>query len=365
MQMTRRRLLAAAGTGSLCLAAPAIPAQAQESIDLSIGASFPTAVAWVQPGQAYFMPEVNRRLQAAGDRFRINWKEAWGGTLFKANATLTSVADGVVDIGYVWSILEASKMPLSQVSLSTPFSTSDCAIIGAAIHETVEKVPQMTAEWERNGLTFLGASTVDTYHVYTKTPVTSLDDLRGRKLSAAGAIGLWVRDAGAVNVQSTVATFYTDVQSGVSDGVVAPMSGAASSKLFEVAPNIALVDFGGINNGGLAMTKRRFDNLPEPVRAALRAVGRDFSMECGRNVVRRAAADFEAIKTQAKAQNVALNIVDLSGAPRARYAAAMSDLAREWQVAATARGLPAQDVLTTYLAALRARGATPVRNWAS
>jgi TRAP-type transport system periplasmic protein len=362
MVISRRGLLLSSGAAAL--AAPAVPARAQERIELTIGSSFPTAVAWVQPGQSYFMPEVNRRLSAAGGRFAITWKEAWGGTLFRTNASVQAVGDGVVDIGYVWSMLEASKLPLSQVSLNTPFATSDCAIVGASIHDTIDKVGALRLEWERNGLKFLGASTSDTFHIFTKTPIRAFEDLKGRRLSAAGSAGLWIRDSGAVAVASSVASFYTDVQTGVSDGTFTNVSAMASSKTWEVAPHVTLADFGSLQNGGLAMNKTRFDRLPEPVREVLVAVGRDFSVECGKNVLRRAASDLDTIKTAAVAQGITLTVNDMTGAPRQRYADAMSNLAKEWAATVAGRGLPAGDVLSAYLSAIRSRGATPARDWA-
>jgi hypothetical protein len=45
---------------------------------------------------------------------KIESIEAYGGQLYKMNATLTSVEQGVCDIGWVFHNLEAAKMPLSQ-----------------------------------------------------------------------------------------------------------------------------------------------------------------------------------------------------------------------------------------------------------
>jgi hypothetical protein len=64
---------------------------------------------------------------AAGGKYKIQWKEAFGGQLYKANATLTSVEQGITDIGWVFSYLEPAKMPLAQLSAHTPFTTSDRA----------------------------------------------------------------------------------------------------------------------------------------------------------------------------------------------------------------------------------------------
>jgi TRAP-type C4-dicarboxylate transport system substrate-binding protein len=90
----------------------------------------------------------------------------------------------------VFHNLEAAKMPLSQFGTVTPFTTDDVRIILAVANEMNERVPALRREWERNNMVFLGATGVDTYHLFTKAPVKAYDDLKGRKISAPGSIGL-------------------------------------------------------------------------------------------------------------------------------------------------------------------------------
>lgn len=68
-----------------------LTAGAQQVINLTIGSSHPATVPWVAAMQNFVVPETNKRLAAAGNRYRINWREAYGGVLYKANATLTSI----------------------------------------------------------------------------------------------------------------------------------------------------------------------------------------------------------------------------------------------------------------------------------
>eukprot|EP01136_Pigoraptor_vietnamica_P030965 Opistho-1_new@90909 len=101
-----------------------LTASAQQVINLTVASSHPTTIPWVGFIPQVFMPEVDKRL-AAGGKYKVQWKEAFGGQLYKANATLTSVEQGITDIGWVFSYLEPAKMPISQLSVHTPFVTSD------------------------------------------------------------------------------------------------------------------------------------------------------------------------------------------------------------------------------------------------
>jgi TRAP-type C4-dicarboxylate transport system substrate-binding protein len=360
MELTKRQLLA--GAAATTIAMPNI-ATAQTAIDLTVGAPFPTSVPWIQPIEAFFVPEVNRRLAAAGGKFRINWKEAYGGTLYRANAALSAVATGIVDIGTVFSLWEASKMPLTNFSLAVPFSTENCVAIGEAAHETFDQIPALQTEWDRNGLVWLGSSMVDTYHLCLKQPIAKFSDLAGRKISAAGAVGLWIRDTGATTLQGQIATFYTDVQTGVADGAMVPASGIASSKIYEVAPNIALVGFGGQHHGALSINKARMGRLPQEVQDVLLAVGREFSAKVGENVLARSAASMATVRQIGPSQPTPVQFIDFSGDARSDYARSMRDLVTEWTAPLEQRGLPARQAVRTYMAALRKRGEKPLRDW--
>jgi TRAP-type transport system periplasmic protein len=58
------------------------------------------------------------------------------------------------------------------------------------------------------------------------------------KISAPGVLGNWLRGTGANAVDGALTTFYTDIQTGVSDGVLSLALGVLPAKLYEVAPYI-------------------------------------------------------------------------------------------------------------------------------
>ncbi len=62
----------------------------------------------------------------------------------------------------------------------------------------------------------------------TTFPVTSVDDLRGRKILAPGSVGAWLEGTGAVAVDGSLTTYYTQIQTGVADGVHHDPDGCAA-----------------------------------------------------------------------------------------------------------------------------------------
>ena len=345
------------------LAATLLPAaQAQQTFKLTIASSHPTTLPWVGLMSTLFVPEVDKRVAALNKGYKIEWREAYGGQLYKMNATLTSVEQGVTDIGWVFHSLEAAKMPLSQFTTVTPFTTDDVRIMLAIANDMNDKVPALKAEWDRNNLVFLGASGVDTYHLFTKTPVKSYDDLRGRKISAPGSIGLWLRGSGAVPVDGSLTSYYTDIQSGVSEGTISIATGILPNKIYEVAPYITTVNIGAVYNGGMAMNKDSFGKLPPEVQKIVKDVGLEYSRALGETLMQRYEGALKTMADVGAKQSTPVVVAPLPPAEREKWVRTLPNLAGDWAKANAAKG-PTRDIVKTYMDALRARGVKPARDW--
>ena len=299
--MKRSTFVRLAASAAVAISLP-MAASAQQVINLTVASSHPTTIPWVGFIPQVFMPEVDKRL-AAGGKYKVQWKEAFGGQLYKANATLTSVEQGITDIGWVFSYLEPAKMPISQLSVHTPFVTSDTRIVLGAMNELIDKNPAFRNEWDKYNLVFLGATGSDTYDLYTKFPVKSIEDLRGKKISAPGILGLWLRGVGATPVDGALTTFDTDIQTGVSEGVVSLATGILPNKIYEVAPYVTKVNMGVVFSGGLAINKDTWAKLPPEVQTAMREAGAEYSRRHGEDLVTRHDAAL------AKAQAAGLAVV--------------------------------------------------------
>ncbi len=355
------RLTAVAMASAAAMALP-LTASAQQVINLTVASSHPTTIPWVGFIKDVFMPEVDKRL-AAGGKYKIQWKEAFGGQLYKANATLTSVEQGITDIGWVFSYLEPAKMPLSQLSAHTPFTTSDPRIVLGAMTEMIEKNPQFKAEWDKYNIVFLGATGSDTYDIWTKFPVKSVDDLKGKKISAPGILGLWLRGVGATPVDGALTTFYTDIQTGVSEGVVSLATGILPAKVYEVAPYVTKVNIGVVFSGGVAINKDSWAKLPPEVQQAMREAGTEYTRRHGEDLVQRHQTALNRMVELGKTQNPPVTVTPMSDSDRRKWIDNMPNLAGEWVKNNEGRGVQAKPLLTQYMAAVKARGAKPERDW--
>ena len=104
----------------------------------------------------FYIPEVNKRIEAAGLDIKINWKEAYAGSLLKPTFVLQGVSDGIADIGFEPTIFHPDKLPLEQVSFMTPFTTTDVVLVQGAIDKLHATIPEYTAQYDKFGVIWLG-----------------------------------------------------------------------------------------------------------------------------------------------------------------------------------------------------------------
>ncbi len=339
-----------------------LPAQAQESINLTVASSHPTVVPWVGMIKTHFMAKTDEILAEKGN-YKIEWNEAFGGQLYKANATLASVEEGITDVGWVFSFLEQAKLPLSQASSNAPFSTSNPAVQLEVHQELMENNEAFRKEWEQHNLKVLGLTGTDLYDIYTKEPLNGIDDIAGMKLSAPGVLGNWLRGTDANAVDGALTTFYTDVQTGVSDGAVTLALGALPIKLYEVAPYINRFDAGGAFSGAVAINRDTWDGLPEEVQNAMIEAGKYYTEEHGKDLVARHEFALNKMVELGAGQNPPVTIVEMPDGELVKWVNKMPDVAADWAAPLEDRGIPAKEFLSAYLEGLRARGETPARDW--
>ena len=180
-------LLSAAGLAT----ALAVPAQAK-NYNITFAGGHGPQLPWMKAIHEFYIPEVDKRLAAAGGKDKIVWTEAFGGTLAKIGGVLEAVQEGVADMGMVYTIFEPAKLPLMSVTFLAPFGSDDVTLISKIIVEMNAEMPELKAHWDKQSQVFLGAIATDTDHTWTKFPVTQAGGLQGpqaRRLRLAVAVG--------------------------------------------------------------------------------------------------------------------------------------------------------------------------------
>jgi TRAP-type C4-dicarboxylate transport system substrate-binding protein len=117
------------------------------------------------------------------------------------------------------------------------------------------------------------------------------------------------------------------------------------------------VNFGPQYAGGIIANRKWLQDLPEPVRKALKKGAEAYSNAYFTELAMRTEA---AYKTMAEK---GVKIVDFPEAERVKWAAGMPNIAKDWATSLDGKGLPGTELLNAYMKGLRDVGQKPLRNW--
>jgi TRAP-type C4-dicarboxylate transport system substrate-binding protein len=354
MHLGLRILLLAGATAAV--SALAAGAGARE-IKLTASSSHPPIVPWVSTIKNLVVPEANKRLEAKGSQHRIAWTEAYAGALYNFNNTLEGIEQGLGDVGWIGTLWEPVKMPLHNVTFYAPFAASDLKLLLDIQEDLEANFKPFEAEWTKHNIKFLGAQVADSYQLMTKKRIDKLEDVRGLKVMAAGAIAAMARNTGLVAVDGGLPVFYNNIQTGVVDGAIIITTGMMPFKLHEVAPFIAKIDFGGCICGALGMNLDTWKKLPKDVQEVFLDLGRDYAKTQTRLVAELEEKSFKMMPQQGATIN------DWPESERRRWAMTLPDVAGEWVREQEAKGAPAKALLAAFMDSVRKRGGKPLRDW--
>jgi TRAP-type C4-dicarboxylate transport system substrate-binding protein len=340
------------------VAAPGI-ARAQQAIKLTIIDGYPPKALWVKVLIDYFIPEVNKRLAADGNKYKIDWQQAFSGQIAKPRGVMDAIKNKLGDIGVVTTVFHSSKLPLNNLPYYTPFSSRNPILVSKVIDELTDKYPAFQKQFDdQNQILLTSYSSIDNYGVFTKNEVKSIDELKGLKLNAAGPNALYIKPLGAVGVLGSLLTYANQIKTGVTDGCIIWPEATITFKIAEVAPHYLETDFGTGVNKSLTINTDVWKSLPAEVQKVIKATARDY-----RDKVAQAALD-DAATSMKKFKAAGGTVVTLSKAEQKKWAEKMPNIALNLAKEVEAKeGYPATKILAAYMDALRAAGEKPARDW--
>jgi TRAP-type transport system periplasmic protein len=333
------------------------PALRAETIKLTFASGLPPVVPTTKTIVNTFLPAVNKELEAAGSKNRVEWNVAVAGSLAKLNAILDVTRDGLADVSELFTVFEPVRLPLESVGFATPFTSSDYRIASLAVDQMNKTMPAMEKEWTKHNLVYLTGYSNDYYVIMAKKPITSIEDMKGLKIGVAGVNMNWLKGTGAVGVLTSFATAYNDMKTGVFDATIAPLVGGTNIKLPEVAPYIVKVDLGAAFAGTIVVNKTRWDQLPDDVKVAMKKAAATFQAAYFDEL------DKDVANVYGRLKKAGATVLDFPNSERVKWAHELPPIGLEWAQGVEAKGLPGKTVLKDYLDYQRKHSVVLIRDW--
>ena len=192
------------------------------------------------------------------------------------------VEDGVVDASFSYHGYVPGRFKLTQ-AVEQPLLGVDAEAASVAHWRVFNKY--FAKAGEHDGLEVIGLFTHGPGQIHMADPVSSLADLKGKKIRLGGGVqGEIGHRMGVTAVGAPAPKVYEMMQQGVIDGVFIPMGEQKSLRLKEVAKNVIALP-GGMYLGsfGIFMNPDFLADLDPKDRAAIMAVsGEKLSAMAGR-----------------------------------------------------------------------------------
>lgn len=194
-----------------------------------------------------------------------------GEAVLPAEAHLTGLRDGVVDMTYHAGTYTPSDLPEDNVLAILGIGLEDNIVVAAAVSDFYMNDPAMKAMFERHNLVFLGGYATPPYILMCRDKVETLADISGKKIRMPGAIhAQWAERVGAVPVSVPSTEMFSGLERGQLDCAANAANDLKSRSLWDVAKHVTTLDLGSYFSGWLhAMNADRWQGLNDEQRRAL------------------------------------------------------------------------------------------------
>ncbi len=267
----------------------------------------------------------------------------YGGTLTPADKCYDGVVNGISDIGMSCLSYTMGRFPLSEV-LDLPLGSRSGAVATRLVNDFYNKFkPKELAEVKVLYLHGHGPGLL-----HAKTPVRTLEDLKGMKLRATGTSAKIVTALGATPVAMPMSDSYDSISRGVAQGILCPVESLQGWKLGEVI-RYTTQDYGAAYTITffVVMNKAKWESLPADVQKAIEQVSAEWIEKTGAawDEMDKAGGTFAA--------GLGDTVIPLSATEDARWAKAVEPLFDDYVKEKTAKGLPAAEALAWVRARLK------------
>jgi len=193
-------------------------------------------------GPMAFMKKIEERTQG-----RIKFQTFWGGSLVKPPEVVDSCGRGVTDLVHGLWIYDPGKLPLGNYDYNFFFNEPNLRTQSKIKREMFAVIPALNGELAKYNigppLLFMGVSS---YDFLSKTPIRSLDDFRGKKVTHTPVEHVPAYESiGAASVISPAGPVYSMLERGLVDIAAYPTEVFNMFKMPEVAKHYT--------NGGFSM----------------------------------------------------------------------------------------------------------------
>ncbi len=271
----------------------------------------------------------------SGGRLKI--KPYWSGSIIHGHAGHEELAEGVVDIARISPASGKSGYPITKSSFLLFSGVHDTKTSRRVFKDLLNRFPEIEKEYK--GVKPLCWSSGMSCQLITQKPVRKLDDLKGMRIRANGALGNVIGDLGAESMSMNAADLYVALQKKLVDGVFVPYEAFGSLHFADVAKYVTVINLYIPHAGTRAMNLNSYNKLPPDIRKIIddniEYWGAETDKEMGE-------ADRRGLEAAKKAK---VEIINMPGAELDKFYGVVKNDAVRVARELDAKGLPGTKIL--------------------
>lgn len=327
----------------------------KEKITLVIGAGHTAgSMEYIDSLDNFFKPEVSKRV-AENTNYEIEWTDAYG-TVVGVSETVTGTQDGLLDFCVITTSPVSGQLPYHQYSIYLPFCTGDNTLLQKVSDQLYEEFSDelVTSFETQYNQKLLAKMVLDSYEIFSSTPIEKFSDLNTKKIGGSGRNLLWLENTGAVAVQSNMTDGYTSLQTGLISGQFAAPHWAVKANYQDICKYATDIGLDSTMGELLTVNLTKWNALPTEVQDIILQVSEeleDYHLQYTNDCRAKAYEAFEAAGG---------TIVKMSDEEKAAWLAALPNIPDT----ATELGPTGLKILERYVELLEENGVSIPRDWA-
>jgi TRAP-type transport system periplasmic protein len=264
-----------------------------------------------------FCDEVNKRL--AG---KVEISYFPGGTLLSPDKMFTGITQGIADMGLSHIAYTRGRFPVTEIT-EMPLGFVDGWVNSMVANDFFNKFKP--AEWNAVHVLYFSMSGPLVIESVNK-PVKTLEDLKGLKVRATGALADVVKALGASPIPLAMPDVYESLRRQVLDATMVDLSALKQWKFAEVVKYVtANWQLGTGYNFYFVMNRNKWDSLPPDVQKVMTQVGQEIGQA---NALLWNEMDIEAADAFKAGGG---QILPLTDAEAAKWAKAVEPVITAWK----------------------------------
>ena len=248
----------------------------KQTINLVIGAGHTVgSMEYLDSLDNFFKPEVARRVSENTD-YEIEWTDAYG-TVAGLSETVTATQDGLLDLCVITVSPVSGQLPYHQYSIYLPFCTGDNALLQKVSDQLYEEFSDelVTSFETQYNQKLLAKMVLDSYEIFSSTPIEKFSDLSGKKIGGSGRNLLWLENTGAVGIQSNMGDGYTSLQTGLISGQFAAPHWAVKANYQDICKYATDIGLDSTMGELLTVNLTKWNSLPTEVQDIILEVSKE------------------------------------------------------------------------------------------